>query len=155
MVVTDSDEHDEEGHITEDALIRVKMVEKRLFKKMALIRKEINLPEIYGHREPETILICWGSLYGIVKEVVDYFSSDFKVAMVHFKEIYPFPENSSWLNIFEKNKLVINIEQNATSQLAKLLTMETGIRIDKHINRFDGRPFTLNDLKEKVNAYLR
>ena len=39
VVVTDSDEHDEEGHIVEDAETRKKMVDKRLFKKMPLINK--------------------------------------------------------------------------------------------------------------------
>lgn len=155
LVVTDSDEHDEAGHITEEAFIRIKMVEKRLFKKISLIRKEIEPPIIYGHREPEVILVCWGSMFGVVKELVDHLSEDFKIAMLHFKEIYPFSNDESWLKIFENRKLVINIEQNATSQLAKLLAMETGIRIDKHINRFDGRPFTLDELKEKVDAYLK
>lgn len=155
LVVTDSDEHDEAGHITEDALIRTKMVEKRLFKKISLIRKEIEPPIIYGHIEPEVVLICWGSQYGVVKEVIDHLSDDYPMAMLHFKEIYPFPEDENWLKIFKNKKLIISIEQNATNQLAKLLTMETGIKIDKHINRFDGRPFTLDDLKEKVDAYLR
>ena len=36
VVVTDSDEHDEEGHIVEDAETRIKMVQKRLLKKYRL-----------------------------------------------------------------------------------------------------------------------
>ena len=44
VVVADSDEHDEEGHIIEDAETRIKMVQKRLFKKEPLIRKEIEPP---------------------------------------------------------------------------------------------------------------
>ncbi len=38
LVVTDSDEHDEDGHIIEDAATRIKMVEKRLFKKLPLMQ---------------------------------------------------------------------------------------------------------------------
>ncbi len=38
LIVTDSDEHDEEGHIIEDAETRVRMVEKRLLRKLPLIR---------------------------------------------------------------------------------------------------------------------
>ncbi len=34
VIYADSDEHNEEGHITEDAGTRVKMVEKRFYKKM-------------------------------------------------------------------------------------------------------------------------
>ena len=41
LVVDDSDEHDEEGHLIEDSLTRTRMVEKRLLKKLPLIRAEI------------------------------------------------------------------------------------------------------------------
>ncbi len=48
LVVTDSDEHDEEGHIVEDAETRIKMLDKRLFKKLPLIKQEIEPPVLYG-----------------------------------------------------------------------------------------------------------
>lgn len=155
LVVTDSDEHDEEGHIIEDAETRIKMVEKRLFRKMPLIRAEIDPPKLYGVREPEVVLTCWGSTYGIVKEVVDELSDKFKMAMLHFSELYPLSHDLSWVETVEKAKISINIEQNATSQFARLIRMETGVELKNHINRFDGRPFTVDELKERVYAYLR
>lgn len=155
LVVTDSDEHDEEGHIIEDAEIRRLMVEKRLFKKLALIRREMEPPKFHGAQEAEILLICWGSTYGIVREVVHELSDEFKIGMLHFSEIYPFSENRSWTELIKKAKTTIGIEQNATSQFAKLIKMETAIDIQNHINRFDGRPFTVEELKEKVYAYLR
>lgn len=155
LVVTDSDEHDEEGHIIEDAETRIKMVEKRLFKKMSYIRREIEPPKLYGEQIPDIVLVCWGSMYGIVREVIDEFSDNFKIAMLHFSEIFPFSEELKWIEIIRNAKLSINIEQNAISQFAKLIRMETGIEIGNHINRFDGRPFTVDELKERVYAYLR
>ncbi len=154
LVVTDSDEHDEDGHLIEDAQTRVKMVEKRLFKKLPLIRKEISPPLLYGDRNPDVLLICWGSIYGIIKEVVEELSDSKKVAMLHFSELYPLPEEQSWIEIIKNTPIVINIEQNATRQFAKLLRMETGLEIKKHINRYDGRPFTVDELKERVYAYI-
>ncbi|MEN2986609.1 MAG: 2-oxoacid:acceptor oxidoreductase subunit alpha [Thermodesulfovibrionaceae bacterium] len=155
LVITDSDEHDEEGHLTEDAETRVKMVEKRLFKKLPLIKKEISSPLVYGERNPEILLVCWGSTYGIAKEVVDELRNKFRIAMMHFSEIYPLPEDETWLKTLTEAKTVINIEQNATGQFAKLLRMETGLKIERHINRFDGRPFSVDELKDRVYAYLR
>lgn len=155
LVVTDSDEHDEEGHIIEDAETRIKMVEKRLFRKMPLIKKEIAPPLLYGEKAPEIVLVCWGSMYGIVKEVVDELSEKFRISMLHFSEIYPFSEEKSWLRTLENAKVSINIEQNATSQFARLIRMETGFELKHHINRFDGRAFTVDELKEKVYACLR
>jgi len=155
LVVTDSDEHDEEGHIIEDALTRIKMVEKRLFKKMPLIKKEISPPLIYGDKNPEIVLVCWGSMFGIVKEITDELFEKYKIAMVHFSEIYPFSEDKSWIELLRKSKKVINIEQNATSQFSKLIKIETGIHIENHINRFDGRPFTVDELLERVYDYIK
>jgi 2-oxoglutarate ferredoxin oxidoreductase subunit alpha len=64
LVVTDSDEHDEEGHIVEDAATRIRMTEKRLLKKLPLIREEISPPYLLlatacGDRDRR-----WGSTYG-------------------------------------------------------------------------------------------
>ncbi|TNF53408.1 2-oxoacid:acceptor oxidoreductase subunit alpha, partial [bacterium] len=56
LVVTDSDEHDEEGHIIEDTETRIKMVEKRLLKKLPLIRQEVDPPLLYGDTHPEIVL---------------------------------------------------------------------------------------------------
>ena len=74
VVVTDSDEHGEEGHIIEDAETRIKMVQKRLFKKLPLIRQEIAQPILYGDDKPDIVIVGWGSTYGVMKEAVDALS---------------------------------------------------------------------------------
>ncbi len=154
LVVTDSDEHDEEGHMIEDAETRVKMVDKRLFKKLPLIREEISPPTVYGDKTPETVLICWGSTYGVVKEVVDELSAEQSIAMMHFSEVYPFPDTAEngYLQILKKAKRTICIENNATGQFAHLLKAETGFNPSDRINRYDGRPFVLEELLEAVKS---
>lgn len=155
LIITDSDEHDEEGHLIEEAEIRKRMVEKRLLKKLPLIKKEISPPLLYGEKEPEIILLCWGSLYGIVREVVDNLQRDYPISMLHFSEIYPFSQDITWLKLLETAKVVINIEQNATSQFARLLRMETGFDIKYHINKYDGRPFLVEELEESIRGILK
>ncbi|MBI4843657.1 MAG: 2-oxoacid:acceptor oxidoreductase subunit alpha [Nitrospirae bacterium] len=158
LVVTDSDEHDEEGHITEDAETRKKMVEKRLLKKMPMIREEISPPLLYGSENPDIVLVGWGSTYGVIKEVVDHLSKEKNIAMLHFSEIYPFPleEKFNYLNLLSSARLSVCIENNATGQFAKLIKAETGyIFFDKEIKKYDGRPFTFNELLGAVNAHIR
>ncbi|MFQ3574387.1 MAG: 2-oxoacid:acceptor oxidoreductase subunit alpha [Thermodesulfovibrionales bacterium] len=53
VVVTDSDEHDEDGHITEDINLSISMVQKRLHKKLPHIINEINPPSLYGDKTPQ------------------------------------------------------------------------------------------------------
>jgi 2-oxoglutarate ferredoxin oxidoreductase subunit alpha len=154
LVVTDSDEHDEEGHIVEDALTRVKMVEKRLFKKLPLISQEIAPPFLYGDHDPRVVLTGWGSTYGVMKEAVDVLSKSTSIAMLHFSEIFPLPdrERFDYLRLLGKAMLSICIEHNATGQFARLLRSETGFEFKAQIHRYDGRPFTVEGLIKEIKA---
>ena len=156
VVVTDSDEHDEEGHIVEDAETRNKMIDKRLFKKLPLIRSEIDPPLFYGSERPEIVLAGWGSSYGLMKEAVDSLSRDRNIAMFHFSEIYPLPLTTSlnYLDILRNASLSICLENNATGQFARLLKSETGYTFNRAINRFDGRPFMLEELIGEINGFF-
>jgi 2-oxoglutarate ferredoxin oxidoreductase subunit alpha len=156
LIVTDSDEHDEEGHIIEDAETRMNMIDKRLFKKLPHIREEIAPPEFYGNDQPDIVLVGWGSTYGILKEIVDELSKKIKIAMLHFIEIYPFPETEKYdyLNIIESAKMTMCIENNATGQFARLMRAETGYEFQIKILKYDGRPFTVDSLREEINAHI-
>ena len=212
LVVTDSDEHDEEGHIVEDSETRIKMVQKRLFKKLSLIQQEMEPPTFYGDSSPEIVIVGWGSTYGVLKEVVDALSknpplplptgqagpfakggntplspldrgelspplkkgdvgrfSGIKIAMLHFSEIYPFPlpivplpqgegargrVKFDYLTLLNEAKLTICIENNATGQFARLLRSETGYEFKYRINKYDGRPFTVENLVGQIIGKL-
>jgi 2-oxoglutarate/2-oxoacid ferredoxin oxidoreductase subunit alpha len=156
VVVVDSDEHDEEGHIIEDGPTRIKMVEKRLLKKLPLIAEEISPPMLYGDPEPEVVIAGWGSTYGVLKEAVDLLSSAEKIAMLHFSEIYPFPLTAKfdYLAFLERAGETICIENNALGKFASLVRSETGFVFHDRINRFDGRPFTLETLTEEIRSTL-
>jgi 2-oxoglutarate ferredoxin oxidoreductase subunit alpha len=157
LVVTDSDEHDEEGHIVEDAETRIKMMDKRLFNKLPLIRQEIEPPVLYGSSQSDIVLIGWGSTYGVMKEAVDVLSERKSIAMLHFSEIYPFPltDKFNYLNILDTAKASICIENNATGQFARLMKAETGYNFKYKINKYDGRPFTVNELMKEVTTCLQ
>lgn len=157
LIVTDSDEHNEEGHLVEDPETRIKMVQKRLFKKLPLIKQEIAAPLFYGNPEPDIILTGWGSTYGIIKEVVDTLSNQYKIAMLHFSEVYPLPDLNkfNYVSLLVNTKLSICIEQNATSQFARLLRAETGYEFKTKINKYDGRPFTVEKLIGEIDGRIR
>lgn len=156
LIVTDSDEHDEEGHIIEDGETRAKMVEKRLLKKMPLVRQEMCPPMLYGAPDPDVVLVCWGSLYGIVREVVDMLPKDKKAAMMHFSEIYPLPSTRGldYLSVLDAAKTAVSIEQNATGQFARLFRAETGFSFRHMIRKYDGRPFLVEELARELDGCL-
>ncbi len=156
LVVTDSDEHDEAGHIIEDALARNAMVEKRVFKKLPLLQSEISPPFLYGEPDPAIVIVGWGSMYGLMREAVDVLSRSHSIAMLHFSELYPFPlqEQFDYIAYLEKAQHTICIEQNATGQFARLMKAETGYEFGAHINKFDGRPFMIEGLVKELKALL-
>jgi 2-oxoglutarate ferredoxin oxidoreductase subunit alpha len=155
LVVTDSDEHDEEGHIIEDAKTRRSMVQKRLLKKFPLIKGEMEPPSIYGSDKPEVVLVGWGSTYGVIKEAVDGLAVR-NVAMLHFSELYPFAstEKFDYLALLRNAKKTICIEHNALGKFASLMRAETGYLFDAQILKYDGRPFTVESLIGEIDAQL-
>jgi 2-oxoglutarate ferredoxin oxidoreductase subunit alpha len=156
LVVVDSDEHDEEGHIVEDAPTRISMIEKRLYKKMPLIQKEISPPTYHGDPKAEVVLIGYGSTYGVMKEAWRNVSDKYSVGMLHFTEICPFPltDTFDYVSILKLATHTLCLENNATGQFARLLRMEVGYSCTDNILKYDGRPFELGYLIGEINAIL-
>ena len=78
------------------------------------------------------------------------------IAMLHFSEIYPFPgiEKFDYIDLLKKANKTIIIEQNATSQFARLMKTETGYDFADHINRYNGRPFMIEELTGEIDGLI-
>ena len=149
LVVTDCDEHDEQGHLTESAGERTAQVQKRL-RKLIPLRKEIGKPKEYGQQNAETTLIGWGSTYGAIHEAVDMLRRDnMAVNMLHLNELWPFPAEAV-TDAINKARNSYVIESNATGQLARLMKAETGRAVTGRVLKFDGRPLTPAYITEAV-----
>ena len=141
LVVADSDEHDEAGHIIEDAETRKKMMDKRL-RKLNGLKEDVIPPGFYGAEKPDTLLIGWGSTYGVIKEAVDTLNRDGgSYSHLHLSQIWPFPVEAV-VAAMQKARHSYMIENNATGQLAGLIRRETGLSVSGTILKYDGRPFT-------------
>jgi 2-oxoglutarate/2-oxoacid ferredoxin oxidoreductase subunit alpha len=149
LVVADSDEHTEDGHLTEDLMVRKQMVEKRLAKLMALTRQVLP-PEFTGDQRPEVLLVSWGSSKGSVWEAAEKLRRMGKrVGALHFSQVWPLvPEQ--FLPFLEEAEEVVCVEGNATGQLAGLIRKETGFLITKKVLRYDGLPITPEYILKRV-----
>ncbi len=148
VIYADSDEHTEEGHITEDAQIRAMMVEKRFYKKMAGLAQEIELPTCANLKGADIILVGFGSTYGVLKEAGDAIKNK-QIGFMHFSQVWPFPSKEV-TDLLSGAREIISVENNAAAQLAKLIRQETGIKASRSILKFDGRPFNLDFLKQEI-----
>jgi 2-oxoglutarate/2-oxoacid ferredoxin oxidoreductase subunit alpha len=150
FVTADSDEHDERGWITESAKMRVDMMDKRM-KKLVGLEQELLEPEFLGSKEGEVLLVGWGSTYGPIAEAVGILNKKEgkKYGALVFGDIYPLPKKSL-MEMAGNGKKIINIEQNATGQLASLIREQTGIVCSHSILKYDGRQITGEEIVEQL-----
>lgn len=151
-VLVDSDEHDEYGHITESASVRDQMVSKRL-RKIEFLKEEIQEPLFTGEEDCEVLILAWGSTWGPVTEAIKMLNEkcDKKYGALIFGDIWPLP-TKLLLEKSKKARKIINVEQNATGQLASLVSEATGIFCDFSILKFDGRPISSQYIYKKVRG---
>lgn len=134
---TASDEHDEFGHISEDAENRIKMMNKRMTK-LKTARADIEPPAVCGPDQAPIVLIGWGSTFGVLREVVERLEG--AARLVHFRDLWPFPAEEA-AEALQRGKLVV-VENNYTGQFKRLLQSETCIQVDHTLLRYDGRAFS-------------
>ncbi|MFC1870541.1 2-oxoacid:acceptor oxidoreductase subunit alpha, partial [Chloroflexota bacterium] len=153
LVVTDSDEHDEAGHMIEDGETRNEQNLKRL-RKLDGLKTEIGSPRTHQTPGAEINLIGWGSTYGAIKEAADILKREGVAAnILHISEIWPFPAEAVASALDNRSKNIV-VEGNATAQMRWLIRRETGIKVDGSVLRFDGRPlspqYIVEQLKKEV-----
>ncbi len=151
FVVCDSDEHTEDGHITEDLNVRMRLQDKRLAKIEGLIAEAMP-PEHYGPSGAGTLLVAWGSTYGPCREAVDILNAEGKsAAMVHFAQVWPLAVRAVRSLLREgEAKRVITVEGNATGQFASILRASGALDEHESILRYDGMPFTGEGIAARV-----
>ncbi|MDU4910072.1 2-oxoacid:acceptor oxidoreductase subunit alpha [Clostridium baratii] len=148
VVIVDSDEHTESGHITEDAEVRNAQMEKR-FRKFTSIEDDLEEPEYFGDEAIDLLLVGWGSTYGALRDAVKLLNDKgIKTGALSFGDIYPLPKKKL-IDYKNKAKKIVNVEQNFTGQLGKLITQETGILMDSSILKYDGRQIIGSEISDK------
>jgi 2-oxoglutarate ferredoxin oxidoreductase subunit alpha len=150
LVVAGSDEHTEDGHLTEDLTVRQQMADKRL-RKAEGIRGEVIPPELKGDRNPDLLLVTWGSSKGSVLEAASHLrSGGKKTATLYFPQVWPLLQEQ-FLSDLQGARRVVSVEGNATGQLARLIRQESGFEIKDRVSRYDGLPITPEFILRQLN----
>jgi 2-oxoglutarate ferredoxin oxidoreductase subunit alpha len=149
FVVMDSDEHDEDGHITDHLATRVKMQDKRMRKLDGMIA-EIIPPEWHGPPDAEQVLIAWGSTYGPCREAMDILNADGRaVAMLHFQQVWPL-NGAAIRDTLGMGREIISVECNQTGQFARLLRQVGALSDFDLMVKYDGLPFTAEEIVRRL-----
>lgn len=132
--------------------IREKMFEKR-FRKLELLRQEMNPPLQYGLENADHTILSWGSTQGAIQEAVDHLNlvGGDSWNMLSFADLFPLPYKKIQ-PLLTDIKHSIMYEVNWTGQLENLIHHHLDWRADNRIHPLSGETPTsssiINEIKE-------
>jgi 2-oxoglutarate/2-oxoacid ferredoxin oxidoreductase subunit alpha len=150
IVKVNSYAHNESGITTEEAFMVEQMAKKRM-------RKELSLKEgldqysqvvVTGKKNADSAILCWGSTGGVCTEAGDTLG----LRVIRPLVLSPFPVDQL-KSALDGVKNLVAVEENTSAQLADL-ALGYGIAVHDRILKFDGRPFTPEDLVGRVRGVL-
>jgi 2-oxoglutarate/2-oxoacid ferredoxin oxidoreductase subunit alpha len=152
------DEHDEVGHIEEDPDNRIKMMTKRMTK-LETASHEIPEEEKFNlfrssKKQADVTLVSWGSTKGPILDAIRMLEKDgVGVEFLQIRLASPFPTESV-RDKLSAAKLVIDIEQNYSGQMAAVIAEKTMIDIKNKIVKFNGRPMSQDEIYQSVKQII-
>jgi 2-oxoglutarate ferredoxin oxidoreductase subunit alpha len=149
IVLTTSDEHYENGQAVEEAEMRILQMDKRM-RKLDLAAQDIRPPVLEGPELADVTMVGWGTTYGPIREARRLLEAEgLTVNHLHYHDIWPFP-TARTEEVLGRARQVVDVENNYTGQLALVIRMMTGINIPHKILKYDGRPFSGEEVARKV-----
>lgn len=156
MFVASSYEHDEEGYEREEEEVRMAMHAKR-FKKFENATHEIAekgiATKLYSNGAADFSIVSWGSPKGPILEAMKMLEREgINVSYLQIIFLSPFPKKAVE-EMMKKSRTII-VENNKTSQLSSIIKENTGSDVDYKILKYDGRPFSPEDVYNGVKNII-
>ncbi|MBP9820006.1 2-oxoacid:acceptor oxidoreductase subunit alpha [Candidatus Woesebacteria bacterium] len=144
-----SDEHLEDGSLTEEADASKAMYDKRLRKQETLLER-LPEPELFGPNHASLLFVGWGSVKNTILDVLEQWNTqhhDHLISYLHYTYVFPLKPDF-FLETIQQADHVVLVEQNALGQLGGLITQHTGYLFTEKLLKYDGRPFFVEDVWE-------
>jgi 2-oxoglutarate/2-oxoacid ferredoxin oxidoreductase subunit alpha len=150
------DEHNEMGNINDEPLVRRNMMDKRL-KKLELVDREVPAEfkfKFFGDKDSENMVISWGSPKGAIIEAVSQLKEEgYKVGFLQVRMMLPFP-SAQIKELLTGKERIVDVEDNATAQLAGVVTENTAVKPTHYILKYTGRPMTVTEVYSSLKDIL-
>jgi 2-oxoglutarate/2-oxoacid ferredoxin oxidoreductase subunit alpha len=147
-VKVDGYTHDELGITTEDTTVTAKMNDKRLLKGLALAKEMDGYETVRVYGNGKTALLCWGSNKGVCIEAAEKLG----LKVIQVLVLSPFPEKR-FRDALKGAERIITVECNSTGQLSRL-ARSYGFELKEQILKYDGRPFSLDELETEIRRVI-
>ena len=148
------DESDEKGHITEDPILRVKMMDKRM-SRLDLILQEIpDVEKVVSFGIEDYTVITWGSSKGPIIDAIEMLKKEgISIGLVQIKLLHPFP-GEYVASLLKDAKTIIDVEANHSAQLGKLFKQNVQRDIDYSILKYTGRAMTSTEVYDSLKKIV-
>ncbi|HET6517868.1 MAG TPA: 2-oxoacid:ferredoxin oxidoreductase subunit alpha [Nitrosopumilaceae archaeon] len=148
------DESDEYGHISEDPVMRVKMMDKRM-SRLELAAKNIPKDEqVVSFGIHDFTIISWGSTKGPILDALEMLKEEGKdVGFVQFKLMHPFPAEYA-KSLLQNTATIIDIESNHTGQLGQLFKQNVGKEVNYYVLKYTGRGMTCTEIYDSLKKII-
>jgi pyruvate ferredoxin oxidoreductase alpha subunit len=152
-------EHNEEGHISEDPDNRIAQMERRL-EKLGDIRADLDAnaghQTHYGPEDADYGILVWGSQQDTAFEAVDRLNeAGHSVKALGVSDMMPYPteEVSAWLESVDQ---ALVVEMNATAQFRGLTQKELGKYGDRmsSLLKYNGNPFEPGEIVDGFESSI-
>lgn len=155
LFLANSDEHDEYGFSNEESSERRRQMDRRQRKEATLAKRTLPPRSIGPDRAPLTV-VTWGSSAGPVDSALQLLKNHHGVDAnaIVVTMIAPFPRAAFQAKLKGAQRTVI-VEGNQSGQLEGWIRQQTGITFDRHLHRYDGRPFDPLELADQLAAIVK
>ena len=148
------DESDVEGHISEDPVNRVEMMDKRQSRLDYILEKIPESEQIVKHSDGEFCVVSWGSTQGPILDAIDMLKNEgINIGFVEIKLLHPFPKELLKKS-FANSKTIIDVEANYTGQLGSIIKQNLEKDPDYYILKYTGRPMTCTELYDTLKKIV-
>ena len=141
--------HDEFGYARENPEIAKASADNLLQKEQLLADELKDLQQVKHTGDGTTALLCWGSCKGVCLEI----AAKLGLSVVQILVMSPFP-NGQVASALSGVDRVVAVECNAKGQLSMLMA-QNGFPVDHKILKYDGRPFSLEELEAEVKKVMK
>ena len=148
------DESDEHGHISEDPVNRIEMMDKRKMKLQQVLQMIPKEDQAILYGKSDVCIVSWGSPKGPILDAIDMLKNDgHDISFIDIKLLHPFP-TEHLKSLLNGSSIIIDIEANQNGQLGSLVRQNLLKDPDYYILKYTGRPMTCTEVYYSLKKIL-
>ena len=148
------DESDEYGHISEDPVERIMMMDKRMSKLDLALERIPDEEQAVSFGAHEHTIVSWGSTKGPIIDALSMLKKEgIDIGFIQIKLIHPFPTDYV-KSLLKDTKIIIDIEANYSGQLGQIFKQNILKDIDYFILKYTGRGMTSTEIYDSLKKIV-